>query len=127
MKLTDIVFAVIVFSITSICFLQGYIGMEKNGLGVMNSIQDSNTVLQTDFLIRRRSKSVKIPYWKNAEKEVELEKIEILNSEFGDGIKIVSVETVKNKTNIDGFKVSWTYKNKKIETIEEFSSRTFIE
>lgn len=127
MKLTDIVFAVIIFSITSICFLQGYIGMEKNGLGVMNSIQNSNTVLQTDFLIRRKIKSVKIPYWKNAEKEVELEKIEILNSEFGDGIKIVSVETVKNKTNIDGFKVSWTYKNKKIETIEEFSSRTFIE
>ena len=127
MKLIDVIAAVIIFAISSVCFLQGYTYVEKNRTGVTKSLEDSSVILKTDYLIRKKIKSIEIPYWKNFSNQIENEMITIGSSQFKEDIKIISVEIIKKGKTINGLKVLWSYKDKKFETIEELSSRTFIE
>ena len=127
MKLIDVIAAVIIFAISSVCFLQGYTYVEKNRTGVTKSSEDSSVILKTDYLIRKKIKAIKIPYWKNFSNQIENEMITIGSSQFKEDIKIISVEIIKKGKTINGLKVLWSYKDKKFETIEELSSRTFIE
>lgn len=127
MKLIDVIAAVIIFAISSVCFLQGYTYVEKNRTGVTKSLENSSVILKTDYLIRKKIKDIKIPYWKNFSNQIENEMITIGSSQFKEDIKIISVEIIKKGKTINGLKVLWSYKDKKFETIEELSSRTFIE
>ncbi len=124
MRISEVLISILIFCLTSICFLQVLPFFSKGEEKTKTGIKDSILILENDEKIRNEIRKIEIPYWKNTDNVYQSYILGIKNNLTLEGAEILSVEALKNKGRVEGLKVLWIYKNKKIETEERFSSRT---
>ena len=124
MRISEVLISILIFCLTSICFLQVLPFFSKEEEKTKTGIKDSILILENDEKIRNEIRKIEIPYWKNTDNVYQSYILGIKNNLTLEGAEILSVEALKNKGRVEGLKVLWIYKNKKIETEERFSSRT---
>lgn len=130
MRLSELVIAISIFIISSSIFGASFITIRKNILRYEDFSKQSVALLESDDLIRNEIKKIKIPYWKNFEKEAKNQKpsleehLQILERERG--IKIKEITFVyEKKHNADGIKVEWEKDGKKY-TSQEFIKQRIV-
>ena len=124
MRISEVLISILIFCLTSICFLQVLPFFSKGEEKTKTGIKDSILILENDEKIRNEIRKIEIPYWKNTDNVYQSYILGSKNNLTLEGAEILSVEALKNKGRVEGLKVLWIYKNKKIETEERFSSRT---
>lgn len=124
MRISEVLISILIFCLTSICFLQVLPFFSKGEEKTKTGIKDCILILENDEKIRNEIRKIEIPYWKNTDNVYQSYILGIKNNLTLEGAEILSVEALKNKGRTEGLKVLWIYKNKKIETEERFSSRT---
>lgn len=124
MRISEVLISILIFCLTSICFLQVLPFFSKGEEKTKTGIKDSILILENDEKIRNEIRKIEIPYWKNTDNVYQSYILGSKNNLTLEGAEILSVEALKNKGRTEGLKVLWIYKNKKIETEERFSSRT---
>lgn len=130
MRLSELVTAISIFIISSSVSAAAFMTIRKNILRHEDFSRQAAALLDCDDLIRKEIKKIKIPYWKNFEKETERQKpsleehLQILGREKG--IKINGITFVHDrKHNADGIKVEWEKDGKKY-TSQEFIKQRIV-
>lgn len=128
MKLTELIIALAVFLIACTAFSSSLINVRR---GVGRSEDYSNralALLDADASIRREIKKIKVPYWKNFEKEFEKEKtvleehLKVLGNEKG--FEINGIDCVYDRSHkSEGVKVNWKIYGKEYECCEFIKQR----
>ena len=88
----------------------------------------SERLLQTDYRIRTKINSLKIPYWKNADKELKDVRNDFIRMNFSEGIEILEcMDKRKPSGKLEGMVIRWRFKGNVYETGENFYFEGIIE
>lgn len=123
MKLSEVLISIALYVLVSVCFCESFIYAKKSCKKLYEPALNSEKVLSIDLKVRQNIKSIKIPYWKNAENEIEILKKNIILCDFGKDVKVLKCEEIRSSNgNICGLCVSWSFYSKVYETKENFCS-----
>lgn len=119
MRIIESVFCIALFLFVLGVFMGTVRNMQIKEKNVCSLIKETNTVIDTDFLLREKIGSVKTVYWKSFNEEIKIAIKTIMETELKKGIEIIAVSEIFNsRKNERGIKVEWKYKNKIYETKE---------
>lgn len=125
MKLTELISAVAVLLIAGAVFTGSFINVRRVCAKIENFSGKAVLLSDSDALIRKEIKKIKILYWKNFENEFQKQKnileerLEKMGKERGFEISDISA-VYDEKHNAEGIKISWTINGK------EYISREYI-
>lgn len=119
MRIIESVFCIALFLLVLSVFMGTVRNIQTKEKSVFFLIKETNTVIDTDFLLREKIDSVKTIYWKSFNEEIKSAIKTIMESELKNGIEIIAISEIFNsKKKEQGIKVEWKYKNKVYETKE---------
>lgn len=119
MRIIESVFCVVLFLLVLSVFMGTVRNIQTKEKSVFFLIKETNTVIDTDFLLREKINSIKTIYWKSFNEEIKSAIKTIMESELKNGIEIIAISEIFNsKKKEQGIKVEWKYKNKVYETKE---------
>lgn len=119
MRIIESVFCIALFLFVLGVFMGTVRNMQIKEKNVCSLIKETNTIIDTDFLLREKIDSIKTVYWKSFNEEIKIAIKTIMESELKKGIEIIAVSEIFNsRKNERGIKVEWKYKNKIYETKE---------
>lgn len=121
MRLTEIIVCTVIFLIGTAAFMDAFVSMHEGSKRVALASARVSTVAKTDFLLRKEIQDVRIPYWKDFHKSAEsaIEKIRRFGAD--NGMEIVKVSPVYEKSyDMEGFQVEWKFNGK------EYATREYI-
>ncbi|MGN0739528.1 MAG: hypothetical protein ACI4LX_05095 [Treponema sp.] len=124
MNLTEILAATAV-SVTAVSAFTGSLISVRQGIARSERKSESAVLLlETDSALRKKMRSIEIPYWKNFDAEFKSakESLELFCAEKGiEGVFISQVYDRKHRA--EGIKIEWNHDGKKHETQEFIKQR----
>ena len=124
MNLTELLASLAIFLTASSAFTESLISVKQNIERSVKKSESAVMLLETDSALRKKIRSLEIPYWKNFDSSFKplKENLELFCEEKG--IKAVSVCSVYDKKRrVEGIKIEWMHDGKKYETRELIKQR----
>lgn len=124
MNLTELLASLAIFLTASSAFTESLISVKQNIERSVKKSESAVMLLETDSALRKKIRSLEIPYWKNFDSSFKplKENLELFCEEKG--IKAVSVCSVYDKKRrVEGIKIEWMHDGKKNETREFIKQR----
>ena len=132
MRLTELIIAAAIFLLAVAVFSAGLITVRRS-VGEAEEVSEQAVyLLDTDSLIRKELRKIKVPYWKNFDSEFEKEKVILEENlkRLGEerGFEVTGICSVYDKShNAEGIKVTWQCHGKGYECLEIIKQRIVSE
>ena len=128
MKLSELLVCIGILLLLSLSFSEALIYAGRSSMKIYEESTLSERLLQTDYRIRTKINSLKIPYWKNADKELKDVRNDFIRMNFSEGIEILEcMDKRKPSGKLEGMVIRWRFKGNVYETGENFYFEGIIE
>lgn len=124
MNLTELLASLAIFLTASSAFTESLISVKQNIERSVKKSESAVMLLETDSALRKKIRSLEIPYWKNFDSSFKplKENLELFCEEKGiEAVSVCSVYDKKRKA--EGIKIEWMHDGKKYETREFIKQR----
>lgn len=126
MRLSELLISLALFLLASALFTSSFVNLKSSSSATESALLTNAATINTDSLLRNEIRQIEIPYWKNFEKEYEIQKEKLFQFALQKNIEILSVSTVYDKAhNSEGIRIEWK-KGNKIFVTQEFISQRIV-